>query len=106
MLEQMGDTGGVRNSWGRGLSSYWQYETEDGMSRYDVPVFMPQTSSVVDRRRHSVTGVHLTEALKHRTLQPTASFSKVSKVKDRIAVSFTCEVVVNSGFCVHNVMQC
>jgi hypothetical protein len=91
VLEEMADTGGARNLWSRGLPSYRQYETEDAISRYEAPVFVPQTPSVVNRRRHSISGVNLTDASKQRTLQPAArhaTFSKVSKVKDRIAVSF------------------
>lgn len=87
MRVQMGDTGGVRNSWGSRLPSYRQHETDDGMSRYEAPVFVPQTPSAADRRRHSLSGMQLTDALKQRTLQPVATFNKVSK-SSRSYVSF------------------
>jgi len=83
----MADTAGVRNSWGKGLPSSRQYEAEDEIRRYEVPVFVPHTPSMV-ARRHSVSAVNLAETLKQRNMLPITSFSKVSKARDRISVSF------------------
>lgn len=83
----MADTGGVRNSWGNGLPSSRQYEPEDEIRRYEAPVFVPHTPSMV-ARRHSVSAVNLAETLKQRNMLPMTTFSKVSKARDRISVSF------------------
>ncbi|KAG0578552.1 hypothetical protein M758_4G028600 [Ceratodon purpureus] len=92
----MGDAG-VRNSWGWGLPSYRQYETEDEPSRHEAPVYVPQSPSMAGRvpqspslmgRRHSMSAGQFPDTPKQRPLQrPLQSptfLSKVSKVQDRI----------------------
>ncbi|KAG0628922.1 hypothetical protein M758_1G062800 [Ceratodon purpureus] len=100
----MGDTGGVRSSWGWGLPSYREYEIEDEPSRHEVPVFVPQSPSMGGRapqgsymagrvpqspslggRRHSMSTVHVPDTPKQRTLQSPAFVSKYLKVKDRLS---------------------
>lgn len=83
----MADTGGVRNSWGKGLPSSRQYDSEDEIRRYEAPVFVPQAPSMV-ARRNSLSAANLAETLKQRNMLPVPNFSKGSKVRDRISVSF------------------
>ena len=90
----------MRNSWGWGLPSYRQYETEDEPSRHEAPVYVPQSPSMAGRvpqspslmgRRHSMSAGQFPDTPKQRPLQrPMQSptfLSKVSKVQDRICVS-------------------
>ena len=107
----MGDTGGVRSSWGWGLPSYREYEIEDEPSRHEAPVFVPQSPAMGGRapqssymagrvpqspslggRRHSMSTVHVPDMPKQRTLQSPAFVSKYLKVKDRLSVSVECSI--------------
>lgn len=92
----MGDTG-VRSSWGWGLPSYREYETEVEPSRHEAPVFVPQSPSLAGRgpqgpslvgRRHSMSAVHIPDTPKQRILQSPSFVSKFLKLKERISVSF------------------
>ena len=102
----MGDTGGVRNSWGWGLPSYREFEIEDEPKGHEAPVFVPESLSRPARvpqslsmagrvsqspslggRRHSMSTALVPDAPKQRTLQSPLFVNKFLKVKDRIAVS-------------------
>lgn len=102
----MGDAG-VRNSWGWGVPSYRQYDSEDEPSRQEAPVYVPQSPSMAGRvpqspsiagrvpqspsligRRHSMSAVQFPDTPKQRPMQSATFLNKVSKVQDRICVSF------------------
>jgi len=95
VCREMADIKGVRNSWGKELLSSRQYEPEDEIRRYEAPVFVPQTPSKV-ARRHSVSTGNFAESLDQRKMLSATSFSKVSKARDRISVSFrTCAPILS-----------
>lgn len=108
----MGDTGGVRNSWGWGLPSYREYEIEDEPSRHEAPVFVPQSSYMAGRvpqspslggRRHSMPTVHAPDTPNQKTLQSPAFVSKFLEVKERLSVSVnTCALDLFFFFRMHN----